>query len=89
MIKVVAVDLGGVLFSEGKSVALNKLAAARHYDRSVVGAILSSPQSILLRQGLMTDTEFWQWAERHLPSGYDSTLIKTEWYDGYILDEEI
>jgi FMN phosphatase YigB (HAD superfamily) len=88
MIKAVAVDLGGVLFSEGKSVVLNKL-AAQGYDRSVVGAILSSPQSILLRKGLMTDAEFWRWAEQQLPSGYDGILIKTEWYDGYILDEEI
>lgn len=89
MIKAVVVDLGGVLFSEGKAVVLNKLAVAQGYDRGLVGAILSSPQSILLRQGLMTDAEFWQWAEQQLPRGYDSTLIKTEWYDSYVLDEEI
>ncbi|MGE5220255.1 MAG: hypothetical protein ACM3SP_24905, partial [Chloroflexota bacterium] len=88
MIKAVTVDLGGVLFSEGKSVVLSKL-ATQGYDRAVVGAILSSPQSILLRKGLMTDQEFWRWAEQQLPPGYDSTLIKTEWYDGYILDQEI
>jgi len=89
VIKTVVVDLGGVLFSEGKSVALDKLAAAHGYDRSVVGAILSSPQSILLRQGLMTDAEFWHWAQPQLPSSYDSRLIKNAWYNGYILDEEI
>lgn len=89
MIKTVVVDLGGVLFSEGKSVALDQLAAARGYDRDVVGAILSSPQSILLRKGLMTDADFWQWARQRLPSSYDSRVIKSEWYNGYILDEEI
>lgn len=89
MIKTVVVDLGGVLFSEGKSVALDKLAAQHGYDRSVVGAILSSRQSILLRQGLMTDAEFWRWAEQQLPSSYDSRLIQNEWYNGYILDQEI
>lgn len=89
MIKTVVVDLGGVLFSEGKSVALDKLTAQHGYERSVVGAILSSPQSILLRQGLMTDAEFWRWAEQQLPSSYDSRLIQNEWYNGYILDQEI
>jgi len=89
VIKTVVVDLGGVLFSEGKSVALDKLAAQHGYDRSVVGAILSSRQSILLRQGLMTDAEFWRWAEQQLPSSYDSRLIQNEWYNGYILDQEI
>jgi HAD superfamily hydrolase (TIGR01509 family) len=85
----VVVDLGGVLFSEGKSVALDNLAAALGYDRRLVGAILSSPQSILLRQGLMTDMKFWQWAQQQLPSRYDSRVIKNAWYDGYILDAEI
>jgi putative hydrolase of the HAD superfamily len=89
VIKTVAVDLGGVLFSEGKSVALDKLAAAHGYDRSLVGAVLSSPQSILLRQGLITDAEFWQRAQQQLPSSYDSRLIQNEWYNGYILDQEI
>jgi len=89
VIKTVVVDLGGVLFSEGKSVALDKLAAAHGYDRGLVGAVLSSPQSILLRQGLMTDAEFWRWAQQQLPSSYDSRLIQDEWYNGYILDQEI
>jgi HAD superfamily hydrolase (TIGR01509 family) len=89
MVKTVVVDLGGVLFSEGKSVALDKLAATYGYDRSLIGAILSSPQSISLRQGLMTDGDFWQWAQQQLPSSYDTRLIKNEWYNGYILDEEI
>lgn len=89
MIKTMVVDLGGVLFSEGKSVALDQLAAAHGYDRRLVSAILSSPQSILLRQGRMTDAEFWQWAQQQLPSSYDSRLIKNEWYNSYILDDEI
>jgi putative hydrolase of the HAD superfamily len=89
VIKTVVVDLGGVLFSEGKSVALDKLAAAPGYDRTLVSAVLSSPQSILLRKGLMTDSEFWQWVQQQLPAGYNSALVKTEWYDGYILDAEI
>jgi putative hydrolase of the HAD superfamily len=89
VIKTVVVDLGGVLFSEGKSVALDQLAATHGYDRRLVGAILSSSQSILLRKGLLSDAEFWQWVEQQLPSGYDCRLIKNQWYAGYVLDDEI
>lgn len=89
MIEAVVVDLGGVLFSEGKSVALERLATEHGYDRKLVGAILSSPKSILLRKGLLRDEDFWQWAQQELPATYDSRLIQREWYDGYILDQEI
>jgi len=89
MIKTVVIDLGGVLFSEGKSVALEKLATVHAYDRKLIGAILSSPQSISLRKGLMSDEDFWQWAQQQLSSNYDSRLIQQEWYDGYILDQDV
>jgi HAD superfamily hydrolase (TIGR01509 family) len=89
MIRTVVVDLGGVLFSEGKSVALEKLATAHRYDRKLVGAILSSPKSILLRKGLVSDEDFWQWVQQELPSNYDGRLIRQEWYDGYILDKDV
>ena len=89
MIKAVVIDLGGVLFSEGKSVVLEKLARVHGYDRKLVSAILSSPQSILLRKGLMSDEDFWQWAQQQLPSNYDSRLIQQEWYESYILDQDV
>jgi putative hydrolase of the HAD superfamily len=89
VIQAVVFDLGGVLFSEGKSVALEKLATAHWYERKLVGAILSSPESIKLRKGLIPDEDFWQWAEQRLPSGYDSRLIRQEWYNGYVLDKDI
>ena len=89
MIKAVAVDLAGVLFSEGKFVALVKLAAEHGYDRTLVGAILSSPQSILLRKGFMAAREFWGWIKQQLPSNYTGGLIKSHWCDAHILDEDI
>lgn len=89
MIKSVVVDLGGVLFAEGKGVALEKLAAAHGYDQKLVGAILSSPQSILLRKGLLSDADFWRWAERQVPADYDCRLIQQEWYSGYVLDDDV
>ena len=89
MIKTVVVDLGGVLFAEGKSVAMERLAKLRGYDPRLVGEILSSPESIALRKGLLSDGEFWNWARQHLPSDYDITLIREEWYNGYVLDQDI
>ena len=89
MIKTVVVDLGGVLFSEGKSVALDNLASRHGYDRKLVDAVLSSQKSILLRKGLVVDEDFWQWVQQQLPPNYDGRLIQQEWYDGYILDKEV
>jgi HAD superfamily hydrolase (TIGR01509 family) len=89
MIKTIVTDLGGVLFSEGKSVVLERLATVHGYDRNLVGAILSSPESISLRKGLISDEDFWRWAQHQLPPEYDSKLIQQEWYESYILDPEI
>ena len=89
MIKAMVFDLGGVLFAEGKSVALEQLFHQYGYDRKIVGRILSSPESMALRQGLLSDGEFWRWAQKQLPPAYDAALIKERWYDGYVLDSDI
>lgn len=89
MIKAVVFDLGGVLFSEGKAVAMERLAKEHGYQKDAVRKILVSPQSVELRKGLISDDEFWDWAQTQLPSGYDARVIQRVWYDGYILDEDI
>lgn len=89
MIKTISFDLGGVLFSEGKTVAMDRLAKEFAYNPKLILDILSSSQSILLRKGLISGTEFWNWAQEQLPKEYDVTAIKTIWYDSYILDEKI
>ncbi|OQX50795.1 hypothetical protein B5M47_03005 [candidate division CPR3 bacterium 4484_211] len=89
MIKAIAFDLGGVLFAEGKSVLVKKLSGDYQYDPSIVLNLLNSPKSIDLRKGLVSDAEFWSWAQEQLPEGYDAQLIKKEWYDSYLLDKDI
>ena len=89
MIKAMVFDLGGVLFAEGKSVALEQLSRQYGYESKIVGRILSSPQSIALRRGLLSDGEFWTWAREQLPPTYDTALIKECWYSGYELDPDI
>jgi len=88
-VKAIVFDLGGVLFREGKSVAIEKLFKEKNYDKKVVYDALMSPESVNLRAGLITDEEFWKFTQRQLPKGYDSQTIKDYWYDGYILDEDI
>jgi len=87
MIKAIAMDLGGVLFFEGKAVAMERLQMKYGYDPQEVKKILRSPQSMDLRRGDMEDEAFWSWARQVLPEGYDAERIRQEWYDGYVLDE--
>ena len=89
MIKVIAFDLGGVFFTEGKSVLARKLSEKHHYKPEVILGLLKSPESIKLRKGLISDEAFWSWAEKHLPKGYNVQLIKKEWYESYTPDKEI
>lgn len=89
MIKAVVFDLGGVLFAEGKSMAVERLAEEHGYERGVVGRLLSSDKAVELRRGLISDEQFWGWVQQQIPSGYDAGLIKQAWYDGYVLDEDI
>jgi FMN phosphatase YigB (HAD superfamily) len=88
-IKAIVFDLGGVLFREGKSVAIEKLFEEKNYDKEVVRNTLTSPKSRDLRAGLITDEDFWGFVQKQLPEGYDASTIKDYWYDGYILDEDI
>ncbi len=88
-IKVIAFDLGGVFFAEGKKIALEILSQKYGYDKKLVLDVLTSSKSEDLRKGLITDEEFWLWAKRQLPADYNTETIKKEWYDGYILDEDI
>jgi FMN phosphatase YigB (HAD superfamily) len=89
MIRAIVFDLGGVVFSEGKGAAVQHLVRIHGYNPDFVSQILSSPKSIELRKGLISDEEFWSWAQSELPRGYDTLLIKKAWYDGYVLDDDI
>jgi hypothetical protein len=89
MIRAAAVDLGAVLFSQGKSAALVKLAPVSGNHRRLAGAILASPQGIWLRQGLIRDSEFRLWLHQQLRSNYAWRVMKNQRYDGRLVDEDI
>lgn len=88
-IKSVVFDLGGVLFTEGKSVALDVLFRDYGYDPAVVGEVLTCPRSRDMRKGLISEESFWSWVEGLIPPDYDARTIRDEWYKGYALDREV
>ncbi len=88
-IKTIVFDLGGVLFTEGKSVALEVLSRDHGYDPDVVWEIMTCPRSRNMRKGLVSEPEFWSWAEGRLPRGYEAQVIREAWYEGYVLDRDI
>ncbi|MDH3378248.1 MAG: HAD-IA family hydrolase [Gammaproteobacteria bacterium] len=89
VVKVIVVDLGGVLFAEGSSEAADVLSRRHGYDKNIVLGVFHSPESIALRKGLISDVEFWTWVRSSLPERYDARTIQHAWYDGYLLDEDV
>ncbi len=88
-VKTIVFDLGGVLFTEGKSVALEVLSQAYGYDPNIVMEILTCPLSREMRKGLVSEDDFWSWVEGQIPQGYDAWAIREEWYEGYVLDRDV
>lgn len=76
MITGIVFDLGGVLFKEGKIETAKKLALEHNYKEDIIINLFTDTKSIDLRKGLLTDEEFWQWAQTQLPLEYDTHLIK-------------
>lgn len=89
MIVAAAFDLGGVLFAEGKSAAIDALSKKHGYDGAPVEAVMVSPKSVQWRKGMIAEEQFWAWARTALPRGYDTDAVRTEWHEGYTLDEDI
>jgi putative hydrolase of the HAD superfamily len=89
MIKAIAFDLGGVLFTEGKALALKKLEEKYSYDKDSIFKVLTSKRSLDMHKGLITEDEFWLWAKNQIPKGYNIEIIRREWYEGYLLDKDI
>jgi FMN phosphatase YigB (HAD superfamily) len=88
-VKAIALDFGGVLFAEGKSVAVARLARDYAYDGELVSRLLVSPQSKDLRKGLIRDHEFWGWVQDQLPQACNALTVRRVWYESYILDHNV
>jgi FMN phosphatase YigB (HAD superfamily) len=89
MIKVLVFDLGGVLFSNGGSLLQQRLEKQNKYDPLVIFNLIYTKESRLLRTGKMSDKDFWVFAQKSLPPGYNAKEIKKFWYDCYVLDKDM
>jgi HAD superfamily hydrolase (TIGR01509 family) len=86
MIKAISFDFGGVLFTEGKALAVKTLANKYDYEGEIVLNLFRSDKSMELRKGLISEDFFWTWAHKSLPDDYDVSKIRHEWYNSYLLD---
>jgi len=89
MIKVIALDLGGVLFLDGTKELLEQLEHEQGLDAEQIRSILKSEQTSLLRKGMLTDQQYWEWAQQQLPAGYRAEDLKRDWFESYKLDEGV
>ena len=85
----VVFDLGGVLFSEGKGVAANRLYERLGYDPDRIVGVLSGDASVALRRGLITTMDFIRQIRRDLPPAYDAEAIVQAWHAGYQINERV
>ena len=88
-IRSIVFDLGGVLFTEGKSVAQEVLSREYGYDPVIIGEILTSERSREMRKGLVSEEAFWSWVTGQITQNYDAQVIRDEWYKGYALDPDV
>ena len=88
-VKTVVFDLGGVLFTEGKSVAIEALHRKYGYGPEIIREVLTCRPSRDMRKGLLSEDNFWSWVAGYLPQGYDAQVIRGEWYRGYVLDADV
>jgi len=79
-IEVVAVDVGGVLFTDGTKKLLAEL---RGDERDAIRGILRGSQARALKCGLLSAAGFWRWAESGLPEGWGADRLRQAWFGAY------
>lgn len=88
-IKVIALDLGGVIFTDGTGAISELLKKDKGYDPKEIWNIISSEGRKKVTRGIITDDEYWAWAKEQLPSNYDIGHIRHAYYDSYVLRKEM
>lgn len=89
--KCVAFDLGGVLFCEGKAVAVPRIAHAFGLSENAVLSALTSPLSNAVRRGEQPESAMWDAirADLGLPDDDAVARLRELWYAGYELDQGV
>lgn len=89
VIKTIAIDCGGVLFTDGTMIAAGELEKRYKYRKHIVVGLLTSEESKSMHKGLMDEDAFWSWAKKNLPHDYDAEVIKHVWYDSFTLNKDV
>lgn len=74
-VRVVAVDVGGVLFTDGSTQLLHR-APELH-------PVLRSPQAQALKCGRLSAPAFWRWVATQVPNGWDAEAVRAAWFAAY------
>ncbi len=89
MIKAIAFDLGGVIFSFGSPLYYKKLDKLDKRKKEYVYRLLESDLSVDLRRGKVSEKDFWAEAKKTMPSDLDVDQIEKEWYECYQIDKNL
>ncbi len=74
-VEVVAVDVGGVLFSDGSGELLRRAPELTE--------ILRGPCARQLKCGQIGSAAFWRWACERMPRGWDVARVRSAWFAAY------
>ncbi|MEV6965125.1 HAD-IA family hydrolase [Hamadaea sp. NPDC051192] len=87
MVRVLAFDLGGVLFSDGTREFIEYLRRAHGVDTAHAGELLHGDLGSRYREGTVTRDEFWGTFRHTLRLEDSADDLAARWIDGYRIDE--
>ncbi|OYT34430.1 MAG: 30S ribosomal protein S3 [Candidatus Aenigmarchaeota archaeon ex4484_52] len=85
---IIVFDLGGVVFSNGLKIAIEKINEKYNIDKEIIESVLKGSFSQDYRKGTMKCDEFWQKAKEKL-NVKNIEEIKNIFFDSYILNKEV
>ncbi|NUO59946.1 MAG: hypothetical protein HOV78_25050, partial [Hamadaea sp.] len=87
MVRVLAFDLGGVLFSDGTAEFIQHLASAHGVDADDAEELLQGALGSSYREGKLTRAEFWRAFRAALKLTASEDDLAERWIDGYRINE--
>jgi len=85
--RVLAFDLGGVLFTDGTREFIEYLNRTLDIDTVRAGELLNGALGSSYREGKLTRDEFWSGFRRALELSASEDDLEARWIDGYRLNE--
>jgi len=86
-IKFVILDLGGVYFTDGTSLVIDRVKNISHYDEKAIDELFKEApgkEGYLFRTGELSSEEFWSIVSERLGASKDDTLkIRQTWLSAY------